>query len=58
LLGQVVSLGPLVNGDALKQGDVVAFNSFRGSELEHEGDTLLMLREEEVLGVFETEAAP
>lgn len=58
LLGRVVSVGPLVESETLGPGDVVAFNSFRGRELEHGGDTLLMLNVEEVLGVIETAPEP
>lgn len=60
LEGRVVATGPgrsLDNGKirpmVVRPGDRVLFVKYAGSELNIEGEELLMLREEDVLGVVE-----
>ena len=63
-IGTVVSVGPgKVNDDGkkiplgVKPGDVILFGKYAGSEapkaLEYDGEELIIMREEEVLGVLE-----
>ena len=57
--GKVLAVGPgkvLDSGTrvdlTVKEGDVVLFGKYSGSEIKLDGDDLLILREEEVLGVL------
>jgi chaperonin GroES len=59
--GKVIAVGSgkvLENGDdyplSLAVGDRILFGKYAGTEVEVSGDTLLVLREEDVLGVIET----
>ena len=58
--GKVVAVGQgkvLDNGERraldVKAGDQVLFGKYSGSEVKIDGEELLVLREEDVLGVFE-----
>ena len=58
--GKVVSTGPgklLDNGQraklSVKKGDTVVYGKYAGSEVEIKGDTHLILRETELLGVID-----
>lgn len=58
--GQVVATGPgkrLDNGKraemSVKKGDTVFYGKYAGTEVELKGDKLLILRENELLGVVE-----
>ena len=58
--GKVVAVGQgkvLDNGERrtldVKAGDEVLFGKYSGSEVKIDGEELLVLREEDVLGVFE-----
>ena len=58
--GKVVATGPgkrLENGQraamSVKKGDTVVYGKYAGSELEIKGESHLILRESELLGVFE-----
>jgi len=58
--GTVVAVGPgkrLDNGKraemSIKKGDTVVYGKYAGSEIEIKGDEHLILRESEVLGVFD-----
>jgi len=58
--GKVVSTGPgkrLDNGQraqmSVKRGDTVVYGKYAGTEVEIKGDTHLILRESELLGVVE-----
>jgi chaperonin GroES len=58
--GQVVATGPgkrLDNGKraemGVKKGDTVFYGKYAGTEVELKGDKLLILRENELLGVVE-----
>jgi len=57
--GEVVATGPgklLDNGErvspAVKTGDVVVFGKYSGTEIEIKGDTHLIVRESELLGMI------
>ncbi len=57
--GKVLALGPgkfLDNGDVraidLKVGDVVLFGKYAGTEVKVEGDDLVVMREEDIMGVI------
>ncbi len=58
--GEVVAVGKgkiLENGDvrtlAVKPGDRVLFGKYSGTEIKVEGEDLLVMREEDVIGVIE-----
>ena len=59
--GKVVSTGPgklLDNGNrarlSVKKGDLVVYSKYAGTEVEIKGDTHLIMRESELLGVIES----
>ncbi len=56
--GEVIAVGegkPLENGEvralAVKPGDVVFFGQYSGQEVKDDGETYLVIREEEILAV-------
>ena len=58
--GEVIAVGNgriMENGDVrpldVKAGDKVLFGKFAGNEVKVEGDELLVLREEDIMGVME-----
>ncbi len=58
--GEVIAVGNgrvLDNGEtrplAVKEGDRVLFGKYAGTEIKIEGEELLMMREDDVLGVIE-----
>jgi chaperonin GroES len=58
--GKVIAVGKgkiLENGDVrpvdLKVGDQVLFGKYSGTEIKVDGDELLVMREDDVMGVFE-----
>ena len=58
--GEIVAVGKgktLDNGDVValdvKVGDKVLFGKFAGSEVKVDGETLLVMREEDIMGVVE-----
>ena len=58
--GQVVAVGPgkrLENGQraqmSVSKGDTVVYGKYAGTEVELKGDKVLILRESELLGIFE-----
>jgi len=58
--GEVVAVGKgkiLENGDVrpldVKAGDVVLFGKYAGTEVKIDGETLLVMREEDLMGVIE-----
>ncbi len=58
--GKVVSVGPGKKGEdgkpvplMLKAGNAVLFNKYGGTKVEMEGKDYLIMREEDVLGIFE-----
>lgn len=58
--GKVVSAGPgkrLDNGDvcalAVKVGDVVLFGKYSGTEVKVNGQELVVMREDDIMGVIE-----
>jgi chaperonin GroES len=58
--GKVIAVGNgkiLDNGDvrpmALKEGDVVLFGKYSGTEVKVDGDELLVMREDDIMGVIE-----
>lgn len=62
--GEVVAVGPgatLDNGDvrplAVAVGDRVLFGKYSSSEIEHEGDKLLILKESDILAVVTSDKA-
>ncbi len=62
--GEVVAVGKckvLEDGKVqpldVKEGDRILFGKYSGNEIKLDGEELLILREEEVLGVLETKAA-
>ncbi|MCA9307771.1 MAG: co-chaperone GroES [Phycisphaerales bacterium] len=59
--GKVVAVGPgklMDNGKrasmSVKKGDTVVYGKYAGSEVEIKGDTHLILRESELLGLLES----
>lgn len=58
--GTVIAAGKggiLGNGDVrpmdVKDGDMVLFGQFSGTEVKVDGETLIMMREEDIMGVIE-----
>ena len=58
--GKVIAVGKgryLENGNVVplmvKEGDRVLFSKYSGNEVKVEGEELLIMREEDILGVFE-----
>ena len=58
--GKVVSVGKGKYSDEgklipieVKAGDRILFGKYSGSEFKHEGDDLLILREDDILGIIE-----
>jgi chaperonin GroES len=58
--GKVIAVGKgksLENGEIrpldVKEGDTVIFSTYAGTEIKLDGDALLMMREDDILGVIE-----
>jgi len=58
--GKVVSVGKGKYGDngklipiEVKAGDKILFGKYSGSEFKHEGEDLLILREDDILGIID-----
>lgn len=57
--GKVVAVGPGKKEDgkvvalSVKVNDIVIFSKYAGSEIKVEGEDLLIMREEDILGVLE-----
>jgi len=58
--GKVVTVGKGKYGDdgklipiEVKAGDKILFGKYSGSEFKHEGEDLLILREDDILGIIE-----
>jgi chaperonin GroES len=58
--GKVVSVGKGKYGDdgklipiEVRAGDKILFGKYSGSEFKHEGEDLLILREDDILGIIE-----
>ncbi len=58
--GEVVAFGPgksLENGDvralAVKTGDVVLFGKYSGTEVKIDGQELVVMREDDIMGIIE-----
>lgn len=58
--GEVMSVGPGKTNDAGKRiasqvcaGDVVLFGKYAGQEIQLNGETLVLVREDEILGIVE-----
>lgn len=58
--GEVVAFGPgkvLENGDvralAVKMGDVVLFGKYSGTEVKVDGQELVVMREDDIMGIIE-----
>lgn len=59
-IGEILAVGPgkfCKDGNLckmnVKPGDRVVFGKYSGSEVKVEGETLLMMREEDIMGVLE-----
>lgn len=48
--GEIVAAGP--DCKTLKKGDSVLFAKYAGTEFDMDGDDLLIMREDDILGVF------
>ncbi|MGR4863956.1 co-chaperone GroES [Caulobacter sp. LARHSG274] len=62
--GEVVAVGPGARDDngklvelSLKAGDRILFGKWSGTEVKIDGEELLIMKESDVLGVIETDAA-
>ena len=60
MIGEVIEVGPgktLENGSvvepAVKVGDKVLFGKYAGTEVEHAGVQLVVMREDDIMGVIE-----
>ncbi|WP_038246958.1 co-chaperone GroES [Ghiorsea bivora] len=59
LQGEIIAVGKgklLDNGDLraldVKEGDTVIFSTYAGTEIKIDGETLLLMREDDILGVI------
>jgi len=59
LQGKIIAVGKgklLDNGDLraldVKEGDTVIFSTYAGTEIKIDGETLLLMREDDILGVI------
>ena len=59
--GKVIAVGKgksLENGEVrpldVKEGDTVIFSTYAGTEIKLDGEALLMMREDDILGVLES----
>lgn len=50
---EVLAIGPKVTKDILKPGDKVLFAKHAGTEVEYDNEKYLLLRESDILGVYE-----
>jgi chaperonin GroES len=57
--GEVIAVGPGKRGDDgklqpmdVKAGDIVLFGKYSGSEVKVEGQELVVMREDDIMGVF------
>ena len=62
--GEVLAVGPGARDDAgqiipldVKAGDRILFGKWSGTEISLDGDDLLIMKEADVMGILETEAA-
>ena len=62
--GEVVAVGPGARDDSgklipldVKAGDIVLFGKWSGTEIKLDGEDLLIMKESDVMGVIETQAA-
>ena len=60
LQGEIIAVGKgklLDNGDLraldVKEGDTVIFSTYAGTEIKIDGETLLLMREDDILGVID-----
>ena len=58
--GEVIAIGPgkiLDNGDVraldVKKGDIVLFGKYAGTEVKIDGEELVVMREEDIMGVIQ-----
>ena len=59
--GKIIAVGKgksLENGEVrpldVKEGDTVIFSTYAGTEIKLDGETFLMMREDDILGVLES----
>lgn len=50
--GRVVSVGPDVNAFGTATGDMILFRKWAGAEMRIEGETVLIIRESDVMAVL------
>ena len=57
--GTIIATGPGKLKDdgeraplAVKKGDTVVYGKYAGTEVEHDGDTIVLMRESELLGII------
>ncbi|MBB3458231.1 chaperonin GroES [Rhizobium sp. BK313] len=62
--GEVVAIGPGARNEAgqiqpldVKAGDRILFGKWSGTEIKIDGEDLLIMKESDVLGIIETQAA-
>lgn len=55
LRGTVIAVGNGTKDEemVLKEGDKVLYGKYAGTEIELDGDTLLIMRQSDILGIFE-----
>lgn len=52
--GEVLALGPDIDkDDGIKIGDTVFFKNYSGTEIEHDGETVLIIELKELLAVLD-----
>jgi len=53
--GVVIAVGPGKDGNAMsvKKGDVVLYGKYAGQEINHDGNDLLIMREDDILVILD-----
>lgn len=52
--GEILAVGPDVEKDNnVKVGDIVFFKNYSGTEIEHDGETVLIIEEKDLLAVVQ-----
>lgn len=52
--GEVIAVGPGKEGHAMtvKKGDIVLYGKYAGQEIQHNGEDLLIMREDDILVII------
>ena len=53
--GEIIAVGPGKDGNAMtvQEGDVVLYGKYSGQELQHKGESYLIMREDDILVILD-----